>query len=90
MARIESYSLTTAAQWIDAGGPGKVLIYVTGDDVRMALNQTAVANEPYFTILDGTTIIFDQPQPFNHEPYFFRADSGTATLRLFVSGGGIQ
>ena len=85
-ATINKYSLTTSSQYVDITGGGKVFIYVTGDDVRFALDQYSVENEPYFLILDGTTLILDYPLGID-APVWFRADdSGSgATLRTLVT-----
>lgn len=60
-ATINKYSLTTQGQYADITGGGKVFIYVTGGDVRIALDQYSLTNEPYFILLDGTTLVLDYP-----------------------------
>ena len=87
MSRILRLSITTEPQFIDMTGEGKCFIRVTGDNVRLAFDQFSVDNGNYFTIDDGVTIIFDQPQPFVNQPCFVRADTGTAVIELLNSGG---
>lgn len=85
MSRIIKIDLTTSDQYIDMTGKGKLFIYVT-IDTRLAFDQFSLTNEPYFLLLAGTTYIFDQPIPFRGQPCFVRADSGTGTMRVLVSG----
>jgi len=91
MARILSFSLTTASQYIDLTGPGKLHIRIEGaDNVRLAFDQYSLDNGPFFTLDNGTTYIYDEPNPFQRQNCFVRADSSTATLQLMVTGGGIE
>ena len=87
MARIMRLTLTTNAQFLDLSGSGKVFLRVTGDDVRLAFDQFSVDNGNYFTIDDGISLILDQPQPFDGQPCFVRADTGTAIIEVLNSGG---
>jgi len=86
MARIQRYALTTEPTAIDLSLAGKVLIRVSGDDVRFALNEGELTYA-YFTIDDGYLLVFDEPNPFMGL-LWFRADTATATVEIFVSGGG--
>ena len=91
MARILNVDLTTTSQYVDFTGPGKLFIRVAGaDDVRIAFDQFSLDNGPYFTLENGTTYIFDEPNPFVAQNCFCRAVSSTASLEVLVSGGGIQ
>jgi hypothetical protein len=91
MARILSVDLTTADQYIDLTGPGKLFVRISGaDDVRIAFDQFSLSNGPYFTFDNGTSYIFDQPNPFVGQNCWVRADSSTATIQVLVSGGGIE
>jgi hypothetical protein len=87
MSRILRITLTTDAQFLDLTGAGKCFVRVSGADVRLAFDQFSVDNGNYFTIDDGVTLIFDQPQPFVNQPCFVRADSGTAIIEVLNSGG---
>ena len=86
-SRVQVYNLTTADQFVDLTGAGKVMILVESNDVRIAFDQFALTNGDYFVMKKDTTFVFDQPQPFVNQPCFVRADTGTATLRVMVSGG---
>ena len=91
MARILSISLTTSSQYIDLTGLGKLHMRVSGaDTVRIAFDQFSLDNGPYFTLDNGTTYIYDQPNPFHGQNCFVRADSSTATLEVMLTGGGIE
>jgi hypothetical protein len=84
LPRTGSVSLTTAEQYIDWSGRGKLYFRVDGDDVRIAFDQFSLSNNEYFILDDGTT--YDsQPNPFGTQVYV-RADSGTATIRWMVTG----
>jgi hypothetical protein len=85
MSRIMKVDLTTASQFVDLTGKGKLFLHVDSD-TRLAFDQFAVDNEPYFILEAGTTYIFDQPNPFQAQPCYVRADTGTGTLRALVSG----
>ena len=85
MARIQRYALTTTPTAIDLTLAGKVLIRVTGDNVLFALNEGDFTYA-YFTIDDGYVLVFDEPNPFAGL-LFFRAETTTATMEIFVSGG---
>jgi hypothetical protein len=84
MARIQRYSLTTAETAVDLSLDGKVMLRVSGDDVRIALNEGETAYN-YFTIPDGYLLVFDEPNPF-HGLLWVRCDDATATLEVFVGG----
>ena len=86
-ARIQVYSLTTADQYVDLTGAGKLMMIVETNDVRIAFDQYALGSGDYFLLKKDNTYVFDQPQPFVGQPCFVRADSGAATLRIMVSGG---
>ncbi len=91
MARILSFSLDTNSQYVDFTGPGKLHIRIEGaDNVRLAFDQFSLDNGPFFTLDNGTTYIYDEPNPFVGQNCFVRADSTTATLQLMVTGGGIE
>ncbi len=91
MARVANIDLTTATQYVDFTGTGKLMIKVSGDnDVRIGFDQYSVDNKPYFTLDAGTTYIFDQPYPFVGQNCFVRADSGTSEIQVMITGGGIQ
>lgn len=91
MARLGSVNLTTASQFVDLTGPGKLLFRISGaDNVRIAFDQFGLDNGPYFTLDNGTTYIFDEPNPFVAQNNFIRADSSTATFEWMVTGGGIE
>ena len=57
--------------------------------VRLAFDQFSVDNGNYFTIDDGVTLIFDQPQPFVNQPCYVRANAGTAVIEVLNSGGSL-
>ena len=86
-SRVQVYNLTTADQFVDLTGAGKVMILGESNDVRIAFDQFALTNGDYFVMKKDNTFVFDQPQPFVNQPCFVRADTGTATLRVLVSGG---
>ena len=91
MARVANIDLTTATQYVDFTGTGKLMIKVSGDnDVRIGFDQYSVDNKPYFTLVAGTTYIFDQPYPFVGQNCFVRADTGTSEIQVMITGGGIQ
>lgn len=85
MSRIIKLDLTTADQYIDMTGAGKLFIRVTAD-TRIAFDQFALTAGDYFLLDAGTTYIFDQPNPFHNQPCFVRTDSGTGEMRVLVSG----
>tara|TARA_R110002012_G_scaffold321772_2_gene551269 strand:+ start:5089 stop:5370 length:282 start_codon:yes stop_codon:yes gene_type:complete len=87
LSRIQVYSLTTASQYVDLTGAGKLIILVEGADVRIGFDQMALDDGSYMVLKQDNTFVFDQPQPFVGQPCYVRADSGTATLRIMVSGG---
>tara|TARA_R100001591_G_scaffold91156_1_gene96961 strand:+ start:88 stop:360 length:273 start_codon:yes stop_codon:yes gene_type:complete len=86
-SRVQVYNLTTNSQFIDLTGAGKVMILIESNDVRIAFDQFALTNGDYFVMKKDNTFVFDQPQPFVNQPCFVRADTGTATMRVMVSGG---
>lgn len=91
MARISSISLTTSSQYVDMTGGGKLHLRISGaDNVRLAFDQFSLENGPYFTLDNGTTYIYDQPNPFTAQNCFVRADSSTATIEVMLTGGGIE
>lgn len=91
MARIQQISLTTASQYIDLTGEGKLHIRISGaDNVRIAFDEFSLENGPYFTLDNGVTLIYDQPYPFVGQNCFVRADSSTATIQTMITGGGIE
>lgn len=87
LSRIQVYSLTTATQYVDLTGAGKLIMLVEGGDVRLAFDQVALGDGDYMVLKQDNTFVFDQPQPFVGQPCYVRADTGTATLRILVSGG---
>jgi len=87
LSRIQVYSLTTATQYVDLTGAGKLIMLVEGGDVRLAFDQVALGDNDYMVLKQDNTFVFDQPQPFVGQPCYVRADTGTATLRILVSGG---
>ena len=91
MARIGSVTLDTGSQYVDLTGPGKLHFRISGaDNVRIAFDQFSLDNGPYFTLDNGTTYIYDEPNPFVGQNCFIRADSSTATFEWMVTGGGIE
>ena len=91
MARIGSVSLDTGSQYVVLTGPGKLHFRISGaDNVRIAFDQFSLDNGPYFTLDNGTTYIYDEPNPFVGQNCFIRADSSTATFEWMVTGGGIE
>lgn len=85
-ATIQKYSLSTSEQYADITGGGKVFIYVTGDDVRIALDQPSISSN-YFLILDGTTLILDYPLGID-APIWVRQNSDGATgveMRVLIT-----
>ena len=86
-ATINKYEFAASSQYVDVTGGGKVFIYVSGQDVRMGLDQYSVENEPYFVILDGTTLILDYPLGIDAPIWFRPSDTGgsTVTLRTLVT-----
>tara|TARA_R100000388_G_C7160718_1_gene119069 strand:- start:68 stop:343 length:276 start_codon:yes stop_codon:yes gene_type:complete len=87
LSRIQVYSLTTDSQYVDLTGAGKLIMLVEGGDIRLAFDQIALSDGNYMVLKQDNTFVFDQPQPFVGQPCFVRADAGTATLRILVSGG---
>jgi hypothetical protein len=87
MGVIERYSLTTTATAVDLSRASRVLIRVSGDNVRVGYDNQDVGDTVlnYFTIPDGTMIVLDPPNEVNALLYF-RADSGTATLEVWKQG----
>lgn len=87
MGVIERYSLTTTATAVDLSRASRVLIRVSGDNVRVGYDNQDVGDSVlnYFTIPDGTMIVLDPPNEVNALLYF-RADSGTATLEVWKQG----
>ena len=91
MGRIGRIALTTSSQYVDMTGPGKLHLRVSGaDNVRISFDQYGLDNGPYFTLDNGSTYIYDEPNPFHGQNCFVRADSSTATLEVMLSGGGIE
>lgn len=91
MGRIASISLSTDSQYVDMTGPGKLHLRISGaDNVRLALDQFSLDNGPYFTLDNGSTYIYDEPNPFSGQNCWVRADSSTATLEVMLTGGGIE
>ena len=91
MGRIASISLTTTSQYVDLTGPGKLHMRISGaDNVRIAFDQFSLENGPYFTLDNGTSYIYDEPNPYHGQNCFVRADSSTATLAVMLPGGGIE
>ena len=86
-ATVNKYEFAASSQYVDVTGGGKVFIYVEGQDVRMGLDQYSVENEPYFVILDGTTLILDYPIGIDAPIWFRASDTGgsTVTLRTLVT-----
>tara|TARA_R100000781_G_C4070612_1_gene124346 strand:+ start:791 stop:1048 length:258 start_codon:yes stop_codon:yes gene_type:complete len=83
--------LTTTPQYVDFTGAGKLFINVRGaDNVRVAYDQHSVSAGPYFTLYNGASYIFDEPNPFIKQNCWIRADSTTASIEFLVSGGGIE
>ena len=83
MARIGSVTLDTGSQYVDLTGPRKLHFRISGaDNVRIAFDQ--------FSLDNGTTYIYDEPNPFVGQNCFIRADSSTATFEWMVTGGGIE
>ena len=87
MGVIERYSLTTTATAVDLSRASRVLIRVSGDNVRVGYDNQDVGDTVlnYFTIPDGTMIVLDPPNEVNALLYF-RAESGTATLEVWKQG----
>ena len=91
MGRIASISLPTTSQYVDLTGPGKLHMRISGaDNVRIAFDQFSRENGPYFTLDNGTSYIYDEPNPYHGQNCFVRADSSTATLEVMLTGGGIE
>ena len=91
MARIASLSLTTSSQYVDMTVAGILHFRISGaDNVRIAFDHFSLDNGPYITLDNGTTYIYDEPNPFIGQNCFVRADSSTATIEVMVTGGGIE
>tara|TARA_R110000824_G_scaffold41947_1_gene124189 strand:- start:1332 stop:1604 length:273 start_codon:yes stop_codon:yes gene_type:complete len=90
MARVQNVDLTTNTQYLDLTGSGKLMLRVGDNDVRLGFDQYSIDNKPYFTLDAGTTYIFDQPYPFVGQNCFVRSDTGTSSLQVLITGGGIE
>ena len=67
MARIGSVSLTTASQYVDLTGPGKLHFRISGaDNVRIAFDQFSLDNGPYFTLDNGDVVVVKNPAGTQH------------------------
>ena len=85
-ASIVQYALTTTPIQIDFRSAGRVMIRVSGADVRFGLDQNQTSNgTDFFVLADNTVAIFDPPNLFA-TANFVRADAGTATLFVWKMG----
>jgi hypothetical protein len=87
--RIQRISLTTTATAVDLStAMGKVLLRVVGGDVRVGLDPAQMDGGIYFTIVDGSTVVLDQPTDLGGELHYFATGTGTATLELWLTSCG--
>ena len=84
---IQRYTLTTgAAVAVGVGAASRILIRANGD-VRLALGEQNLSNDQYFTINDGSTIVFDPPNYI--QGYFIWAmldSAATGSLEVWLQG----
>lgn len=79
--RITRYGLTTTALAIALGsGDSKVILQAIDSDVAIAYDEQGFANNIYFTIPAGSTIILDQPIP---------SASQLVYVRTFAAASGV-
>ena len=85
-ASVVQYSLTTTPIQIDFRSAGRVMIRVSGADVRFGLDSDQTQNgTDFFVLADNTVAIFDPPNLFS-TANFVAADAGTATLYVWKMG----
>jgi hypothetical protein len=84
---MRAYSVsTTDSTPSDMGLDGSKVVIYTNQDVRVAYDENNLADTGlYFIIPAGTVMVFDQPNPFD-SLVWFRGDSATATVRVWVMG----
>lgn len=75
-------------------GGRRVLIKVTGADIRLATDLGELASSQYFTVADGETIILD-PDPvwgvnlIDQVFYAVRDDTTDATVMVWIQGASV-
>lgn len=89
MGRIQRLSLTSTATGIDLTASGKVLLRVSGGDVRIGLDPVRMTAGEYFTLTDGTSLVLDQPVSLGGELHYFAAVT-TATVEVWITDCGVM
>jgi hypothetical protein len=82
--QITTYPLTTTAIMVDFRGSSRVMLRVSGDDIRISYNE-AMNTDSTFIMADGTNAILDPPNLMG-DSVFIRADSGTCNLHIWKQG----
>lgn len=87
--RIQRITIGTTATPVDlTTATGKVLLRVVGADVRVGLDPGRITAGEYFTLVDGSSVVFDQPTDLGGELTYFATGSGSATLELWITSCG--
>ena len=85
-ASVSQYALTTTPIMVDLRSAGRVVIRVSGSDVRFGLDPFQTQNgTDFFLLADGTVAIFDPPNLFG-DANWVATDAGTATLYVWKQG----
>lgn len=87
--RIQRITVGTTATPVDlTTATGKVLLRVSGADVRIGFDPSTITAGEYFTVADGSTLVFDQPTDLGGQLTYFATGSGSATLELWITSCG--
>ena len=82
--QISTYALTTTPTMVDLRGSARVMLRVSGDDIRISYSEAMNTNET-FIMADLTNAIYDPPNLMG-DSVFIRADSGTCNLQIWKMG----
>jgi hypothetical protein len=58
------------------------------DSTNLANHHCYGSGPVYFTIVDGSTVVLDQPTDLGGELHYFATGTGTATLELWLTSCG--
>ena len=89
--RIFRYTVTpTEYQSVDwKTVTGKILIRVTGNNVRIGYDQQLMASGTFFTFIKDQTIVLDQPASLGSSDLLYLiADGGNATVEVMITNYG--
>lgn len=85
-ASVQQYALTTTPIMVDLRSAGRVVIRVSGADVRFGLDPFQTENgTDFFLFADNTVAIFDPPNLFG-DANWVATNAGTATLYVWKQG----